>query len=74
MTRNQRLNERNAKVRDEFYKVQSKNPKWRMDAVIEEVANKFFLSTRTIDAIITFEGIYNDHTVASQNMSQLKMF
>lgn len=60
MTRNERLIERNAKVRDEFYKVQSKNPKWRAECIVEEVAKKFFLSNRTIDAIISYEGIYND--------------
>lgn len=60
MTRDERIILRNSKVRDEFYKVKAKNPKWRIDAVIEEVANKFFLSSRTIDAIISYEGIYND--------------
>lgn len=72
MTRRERIIERNKQVRKYFYDMKAKNPKWRMDAIIEEVAKKFFLSTRTVDAIISYEGIYNDHN--TPKTSQLKMF
>jgi hypothetical protein len=61
MTRKERLTERNNQVRKLFYDLQQKNPKWRIDAVIEEVASKSFLSKRTVDAIINYEGTYNDN-------------
>lgn len=60
MTRKERLTERNNQVRKLFYDLQQKNPKWRIDAVVEEVAKKSFLSKRTVDAIINHEGTYND--------------
>ncbi len=72
-TRNERLIERNAKVRDEFYKVKAKNAKWRIDAVIEEVAKKFFLASRTVDAIISYEGTYNDSRKITQQNNQLSL-
>ncbi|WP_353511553.1 hypothetical protein [Flavobacterium panacagri] len=53
----------------------AKNPKWRIDAVIEEVAKKAFLSSRTVDAIVNYEGIYNDNLKdPAKNNNQLKMF
>lgn len=52
------LNKRNQEVRKCFYEMQDKNPKYKIDAVIQDVANKFFLSSRTIEAIINHEGIY----------------
>jgi|LakMenE01Jun11ns_1017448.scaffolds.fasta_scaffold7709546_2 hypothetical protein len=60
MIKKERLAERNNQVRKLFYDTQQKNPKWRIDAVIEEVSNKMFLSNRTVNAIIKFEGTYND--------------
>ena len=73
MTRKERLTERNDLVRKYFYEIKAKNPKWRIDAVIDEVAKKMFLSSRTVDAIISYEGIYND-AISPQKTSQLKMF
>jgi ADP-heptose:LPS heptosyltransferase len=75
MTRKERLEQRNNLVRKYFYDIKDKNPKWRIDAVIDEVAAKVFLSSRTVDAIISYEGVYNDsHLPPKQNTSQLKMF
>ncbi|AMA48974.1 hypothetical protein [Flavobacterium covae] len=65
--RKQRLTERNSQVRKLFYDILAKNPKWRVDAVIEEVAKKVFLSNRTVDAIINYEGIYNDNKIAPKS-------
>lgn len=73
MQRKERLIQRNNQVRKQFYDLLSKNPKWRIDAVIDEVAKKFFLSSRTVDAIINYEGIYKDANL-TQVTSQLKMF
>jgi hypothetical protein len=58
MTRKERLNERDTQVRKLFYESQSKNSKWRIDAVVEEVATKMYLSSRTVEAILKYEGIY----------------
>lgn len=72
MPRKERLTERNNFVRKQFYDLLAKNPKWRIDAVIDEVAAKVFLSSRTVDAIINHEGIYKD--VTPTNQAQFKMF
>lgn len=74
MTRTERLNERNTVVRKMFYDLQAKNPKWRIDAVIDEVAKKVFLSSRTVDAIINYEGIYSDASREARKASQLNLF
>lgn len=73
MTRQERLNQRNKKVRQLFTKLCTANPKWRIDAVIEEVADACFLAPRTIEAIISHEGIYSDNYKRPETQ-QLKMF
>lgn len=73
MTRTERLTERNKKVRQLFDTLCKKNPKWRIDAVIEEVADNWFLAPRTIEAIISHEGIYSENYQRTENQ-QLKMF
>lgn len=72
MTRQERFNERNKKVRKLFYELHAKNKKWRIDAVIDEVACKMFLASRTVEAIIKYEGIYSDARPVKQN--QLELF
>lgn len=71
-TRQQRLTARNEECRRLFYSIQAKNKKWRVDAVVEEVAGKMFLSSRTVEAIISHEGIYND--AKQPKKDQLKLF
>ena len=56
--RKQRLQRRNEKIRELFGEFTNKYPQWRIDAVIEEVAGRVFLSPRTVEAIISYEGIY----------------
>lgn len=56
--RKQRLQKRNEKIRELFSELTNKYPQWRIDAVIEEVAGRMFLSPRTVEAILSFEGIY----------------
>lgn len=59
MTRRERLLQRNQKVRKLFEEYSIKNPQWRADALIEEVAKKVFLAPRTVDAILRGEGCYS---------------
>ena len=56
--RKQRLQRRNQKIRELFNEITNKYPQWRIDAVIEEVAGRVYLSPRTVGAILSFEGIY----------------
>lgn len=58
MTRKERLKKRNANIRALFEKIANQNKKWRTDAVIQEVAERSYLSSRTVEAIIKGEGIY----------------
>ncbi|MDO5608270.1 MAG: hypothetical protein Q4G08_07445 [Capnocytophaga sp.] len=72
MTRRERLHNRNERVRSLFKTLCVKNPKWRTDAVIDEVATRVFLAPRTVEAIIKGEGIYAN-TPENEN-NQLKLF
>lgn len=54
----ERLKQRNKEVRETYFKVKKNNPKWSDKAVTEEVAKKFFLAVRTVNAIIGYEGNY----------------
>jgi len=56
--RKQRLQRRNQKIRELFNEITNKYPQWRIDAVIEKVAGRVFLSPRTVEAILSYEGIY----------------
>ena len=56
--RKQRLQRRNQKIRELFNEITNKYPQWRIDTVIEEVAGRVYLSPRTVEAILSFEGIY----------------
>ena len=59
MARNTELLQlRNANIKKCYRDVSTKNPKWRNDAVIEEVAKQFFLASRTLTAILNDEGTY----------------
>jgi hypothetical protein len=73
MTRHERLNERNKKVRQLFASLCKKNPKWRIDAVIDDVADVCFLAPRTVEAILSHEGIYSDNYQRPIS-TQLEMF
>ncbi len=59
MTRKQRLHKRNERVRTLFEELSEKKPQWRVDALINEVANRMFLAPRTIEAILRGEGSYS---------------
>lgn len=72
MAKQERMLKRNEAVRKLFYKLLSEKPKYKVSAIVEEVAEKFFLSTRTIDAIIGYEGIYADN-VKKQGNQQLTL-
>jgi hypothetical protein len=55
----ERLQRRNLAVRKEFDLLATKNPQFKIEALISLVADKFFLSERTITAILNGEGCYN---------------
>lgn len=58
MTRKERLKKRNENIRALFEKISRQNKKWRTDAVIQEVAERSYLSSRTVEAILKGEGVY----------------
>lgn len=75
MTKQERLTLRNNHVRKLFRETELKNPKWRRECVVEEVAKKVFLSERTVEAIIGYEGIYGETiTNKNQDNGQMSMF
>lgn len=74
MTRKQRLHLRNEKVRNLFDQLSSKNPNWRVDAIIAEIVKVIYLSPRTIEAILRGEGIYEAQPKPSQQTQQKLSF
>lgn len=57
-SKEERLKRRNKAIRKSIEETTNRQPKWTIEAVIDEVANRYFLSTRTVNAIISHEGIY----------------
>ncbi|MFL0171106.1 hypothetical protein [Tenacibaculum maritimum] len=57
---NKRLKVRNKDIRNRFNELSKKYQHWKYEALIEKLANEFYLSNRTIQAIINSEGIYNE--------------
>ena len=57
----QRLQRRNKRIRELFGELTNKYPQWCIDAVIEEVAGRVYLSPRTVEAILSYEGIYAEN-------------
>jgi len=58
LTRDERLKLRDEKVRELFDKISTKNPKWRFDAIIEDIELIVYLAPRTIEGILRGEGRY----------------
>lgn len=56
--RQQRLSIRNQQIRNDFDRFVEKNPQWRTEACINAIADKWYLSERTIEAILRGEGCY----------------
>ncbi len=49
---------RNTQIRNYASTLFKKYPHWQYDFIIDKTANKYFLSFRTVQAIIKGEGIY----------------
>lgn len=58
--RKERLQKRNIEIRNLFRELSEKKKRHKAEAIINEIALKMFLSPRTIEAIIFYEGIYKD--------------
>lgn len=54
--RHKKILERNNNIRASFDKLLYKNPKWKYEALVDDLANQYLpLSTRTIKGILNFE-------------------
>lgn len=51
---------RNQKVKQRFSQLSIKNPKWKYDALLETLSLEFYISKRTISAILNNEGVYSN--------------
>lgn len=49
---------RNCNLKKRYHAISKKHPKWRNDAVIDMVAQEFYLSKRTVTAILNEEPAY----------------
>lgn len=58
MTRKERIQQRNGKIREEYRKLEREKPEWRREAIIKQIAAQYFLAKRTIEAIINREKGY----------------
>ncbi|NSW46219.1 MAG: hypothetical protein HPY79_10445 [Bacteroidales bacterium] len=54
----ERLKKRNKDVEKYFNELQKKYPQWKYSAIVEKVAERFYLSPKTIEHIICRHGIY----------------
>lgn len=54
----QYLKERNQAVKSYFDQLAKKHPEWRLDALESETARHFYISPRTVRAILKEEGCY----------------
>lgn len=52
------ITKRNQRIRQRFNELSAAHPQWRYDAQLEALANEFYISTRTIAAILNAEGSY----------------
>jgi len=52
------INLRNVNIKKRYQAISTKNPKWRDDAVKEQLSEEFYLAERTITAILNGEGNY----------------
>ncbi|WP_407846957.1 hypothetical protein [Chryseobacterium sp. KCF3-3] len=60
MTRKERLNYRNEKVREFFTNLERKHPQWKLSALLEETASQFPpISPATVSAILKEQGTYS---------------
>jgi len=55
----ERLCRRNEAVRSYAEKLENQYPHWKMEYILSKCAERFYLSKRTIEAIIKAEGIYS---------------
>lgn len=60
MTRKERLRQRNIKIRNYVKEVGEKNPQWKRRSIIQDASERFFISERTIEAILWREGAYSN--------------
>lgn len=58
--RKERLKQRNESIRKLFESLSQRHPQWRTEAIIAEVATQMYLSSRTVEAIVFYEGIYGE--------------
>ena len=60
MTRKERLNYRNEKVRAFFMSLEIKHPEWKLSALLEKTASEFPpISPATVSAILKEQGTYS---------------
>jgi len=50
---------RNTNIKIRYNEISKKHPQWRHGAIMGKIAGEFYLSLRTIGAIINNEGIYS---------------
>lgn len=59
MTRRERIQQRNSKVREYFSTLEKKHPQWKLSAILEETAKQFPpISPTTVSAILKHSGTY----------------
>lgn len=67
-----RLIKRNTDVKIAYNELAKKNPKWRHDALVEDLADRFYISESTVDRILG--GFYDNlwHTHETHKPTRVK--
>lgn len=58
-TKDERFEARNQAVKASFEQIANRHPRWDVSAVIEAVADKFFLAEFTVEMILKERGNYS---------------
>ena len=53
------IQKRNSRIKQRFNELTAKHPQWRYDAILQQLSQEYFISPRTVAAILNEEASYS---------------
>lgn len=53
------IQKRNTRIKQRFNELTVKHPQWRYDAILQQLSDEYFISPRTVAAILNGEASYS---------------